>query len=109
MTSETASLIPRRYSFAVTGTPLKARIEDLQGLLRFLKVEPIGSNRAYLTRLLEEVPTFVRLCESLAARTVKAQVGNELVIPPQHRFVVPVEFTAVEKCVTLFVISGQWC
>ena len=78
-------MIPRRYSFAVTGTPLKARIEDLQGLLRFLKLEPIGSNRAYLARLLAEVPTFVRVCEQLAARTVKAQVESELVIPPQHQ------------------------
>ncbi|KAK4700839.1 E3 ubiquitin-protein ligase SHPRH, partial [Phenoliferia sp. Uapishka_3] len=97
LTSETASLIPRRYSFAVTGTPLKARVEDLQGLLRFLKVEPVGSNRAYLMRLLEEIPTFVRVCEQLGARTIKAQVEHELFIPAQHRFVVPVDFTAVEK------------
>ncbi|KAI5481086.1 SNF4 family helicase/atpase [Pseudohyphozyma bogoriensis] len=96
-TSETASLIPRKYSFAVTGTPLKANINDLQGLLRFLKVEPVGSYKASLQRLLEEVPTFVRVCEQLAARTVKSQVQHELVIPNQHRYIVPVEFGPVES------------
>jgi E3 ubiquitin-protein ligase SHPRH len=118
LTSETASLIPRQFSFAVTSTPLKARIEDLQGLLAFLRIEPFASSRSSLARLLEEVPSFVRgtsnygycmccgvltlllytVCESLGARTLKAEVEHELVIPDQSRFVVPVDFSAVEKC-----------
>ncbi|KAM0747530.1 hypothetical protein T439DRAFT_328769 [Meredithblackwellia eburnea MCA 4105] len=97
LTSETASLIPRCFSFAVTGTPLKSRIEDLNGLLRFLKVEPIASNRNYLPRLLDEVPSFVHLWKQIGARTLKSHVEHELLIPAQHRFVVPIDFTAVEK------------
>lgn len=114
LTSETVSLIPRKFSFAVTGTPLNTRIEDLQGLLRFLKVEPVGSSRAHLFKLLAEVPTFVRVCEQLGARTLKAHVEHELVIPDQRRFVVPVEFGAVEKywydsrCVGVYRVVVRW-
>ena len=34
---------------------------------------------------------------TIGARTLKAQVDHELVIPEQDRFVVPVDFGAVEK------------
>lgn len=61
-TSETASLISRKFSWAVTSTPLKSRLEDLQGLLAFLRVEPFSENRAALARLLEEKESF-RRCE----------------------------------------------
>ncbi|KAK4051523.1 hypothetical protein OIO90_004737 [Microbotryomycetes sp. JL221] len=96
-TSETASLIPRKFSFAVTSTPLRARIEDLQGILAFLRLEPFNTTRSALTRLLEEPSIFKRLCNELGARTMKAQVEHELVLPDQERYVVPVEFSAVEK------------
>lgn len=39
---------------------MKSRIEDLQGLLAFLRVEPFGASRGALSRLIEEVPTFIR-------------------------------------------------
>lgn len=95
--SETASLIPRKFSFAVTGTPLKGRIEDLQGLLKFLKVEPVGSYGVVFNHLLEDPTTCIRLFEQIGARTLKSQVQNELFIPQQQRFVVPISFSAVEK------------
>ncbi|KDE04385.1 hypothetical protein, variant [Microbotryum lychnidis-dioicae p1A1 Lamole] len=96
--SETAGLLPRLFSFAVTSTPLKARLEDLQGLLTFLKIDPFGpgSSKGYLARLLEEKATFKTLWNDIGARTMKAQVEKELVIPPQERFVVPCDFSAVE-------------
>lgn len=59
-TSETASLISRRFSWAVTSTPLRDKIADLKPLLTFLRVEPIASGRATLQRLLEETPSFKR-------------------------------------------------
>ncbi|GAA5843078.1 hypothetical protein JCM11251_002725 [Rhodosporidiobolus azoricus] len=96
-TSETASLISRRFSWAVTSTPLRDRISDLKPLLTFLRVEPIASGRYGLQRLLEEVGSFKRLWNDLGARTLKSQIQHELTLPPQNRFIVPIEFTAVER------------
>ncbi|SCV70192.1 BQ2448_1586 [Microbotryum intermedium] len=96
--SETAALLPRLFSFAVTSTPLKARLEDLQGLLTFLKIDPFGPgpSKGSLARLLEEQETFKTLWNEVGARTLKAEIETELVIPPQERFVVPCDFSAVE-------------
>ncbi|KAM0786243.1 hypothetical protein ACM66B_007043 [Microbotryomycetes sp. NB124-2] len=95
--SETASLIPRKFSFAVTSTPLRSRIEDLQGILGFLRLNPFTHTRHALGRLLRDPAAFRRVCRELGARTMKAQVEHELVLPDQDRYVVPVEFSAVEK------------
>ncbi|KAK4049943.1 hypothetical protein OIV83_003767 [Microbotryomycetes sp. JL201] len=95
--SETASLVPRLYSFAVTSTPLRARIEDFNGILSFLRLEPFSHTRHALPRLLADTATFKRVCRQIGARTMKANVEHELILPDQARFVVPVEFSAVEK------------
>lgn len=39
---------------------------------------------------------FTTVVSQLGIRTVKAQIENELVLPPQERFVVPMAFTSVE-------------
>ncbi|GAA6018304.1 hypothetical protein JCM10207_000797 [Rhodosporidiobolus poonsookiae] len=96
-TSETASLISRRFSWAVTSTPLRDKIADIKPLLTFLRVEPIASGRTGLQRLLEEVGSFKRLFNEIGARTLKSQVTHELTLPPQLRFVAPIDLTAVEK------------
>ncbi|GAA5838983.1 hypothetical protein JCM9279_002557 [Rhodotorula babjevae] len=96
-TSETASLISRRFSWAVTSTPLRDKIADMRPLLTFLRVEPIASGRASLQRLLEETPSFKRLWNEIGERTLKSQVQHELFLPPQQRFIVPVDLTAVER------------
>lgn len=95
--SETASLIPRLHSFAVTGTPLRGSVEDLQGILKFLTIEPAGSYRSVFNRLLQDKQAFIKLCQDFGVRTLKSQVGHELFIPTQERFVVPVTFSAVEQ------------
>ncbi|BGP35067.1 hypothetical protein JCM10296v2_006897 [Rhodotorula toruloides] len=96
-TSETASLVSRRYSWAVTSTPLRDKIVDLRPLLTFLRVEPIASGMASLHRLLDETESFRRLWNEIGERTLKSQVQHELVLPAQHRYVVPVDFNAIER------------
>ncbi|GAA5983366.1 hypothetical protein JCM11641_006047 [Rhodosporidiobolus odoratus] len=96
-TSECASLISRRFSWAVTSTPLRDRIADLKPLLTFLRVEPIASGTTSVNRLLEEVGCFKRLWNEIGARTLKSQVTHELTLPKQVRVIVPVDLTAVEK------------
>ncbi|BGP27363.1 proteophosphoglycan 5 [Rhodotorula toruloides] len=95
--SETASLVSRHYSWAVTSTPLRDKIADLRPLLTFLRVEPIASGTASLQRLLDETESFRRLWHEIGERTLKSQVQHELVLPAQHRYVVPVDFNAIER------------
>ncbi|GAA5863433.1 hypothetical protein JCM8547_006979 [Rhodosporidiobolus lusitaniae] len=95
--SECASLISRRFSWAVTSTPLRDKIADLRPLLTFLRVEPISSGHTSLQRLLEETGSFKRLFNEIAARTLKTQVTHELTLPKQLKFIVPVDFTAIES------------
>ncbi|GAA5841899.1 hypothetical protein JCM3766R1_002531 [Sporobolomyces carnicolor] len=96
-TSETLSLIPRKYSWAVTSTPLRDKIEDVRPLLTYLRVEPIASSKNSLARLLEEPDCFRRLFEEIGERTLKSQVHNELYLPKQTRSVVPLDFSAIER------------
>ncbi|GAA5992971.1 hypothetical protein JCM10908_000775 [Rhodotorula pacifica] len=96
-TSETASLISRRFSWAVTSTPLRDKIADIKPLLTFLRVEPIASGRANIQRLLEETASFKRLWNEIGERTLKSQVQHELFLPQQIRYIVPIELTAVER------------
>lgn len=96
--AEMCSLIRRQFSWAVSGTPLKARIGDLRGLLRFLRVEPCGSDPGALARLVSPggVAAFVDLFSRIGIRTLKADVNHELTIPPQSRYIVPLDFGPVE-------------
>ncbi|GAA5866067.1 hypothetical protein JCM3774_000014 [Rhodotorula dairenensis] len=96
-TSETASLISRRFSWAVTSTPLRDKITDTKPLLTFLRVEPIASGRANIQRLLDEPTSFKRLWNEIGERTLKSQVQHELFLPQQIRYVVPIELTAIER------------
>ncbi|GAA6018689.1 hypothetical protein JCM11491_001262 [Sporobolomyces phaffii] len=96
-TSETLSLIPRQFSWAVTSTPLRDKIEDVRPLLTYLRVEPIASSKASLSRLLEEPAAFKRLFEEIGERTLKSQIQTELFLPRQTRLMVPLDFTAVER------------
>ncbi|GJN93867.1 hypothetical protein Rhopal_006926-T1 [Rhodotorula paludigena] len=96
-TAETASLIARRFSWAVTSTPLRDRITDLKSLLTFLRVEPIASGKTSLQRLLDETPSFKRLWNEIGERTLKSQVQHELFLPKQTCYIMPVDFTAVER------------
>ncbi|GAA6023233.1 hypothetical protein JCM10207_005216, partial [Rhodosporidiobolus poonsookiae] len=82
---------------SLTSTSLRDKIADNELLLMFLRVEPIASGRTGLQRLLEEVGSFKRLFNEIGARTLKSQVMHELTLPPQLRFVAPVDLTAVEK------------
>ncbi|KAL6308831.1 SNF2 family N-terminal domain-containing protein [Sparassis latifolia] len=95
---EMVSLIPRLSSFAVSGTPARAHVGDLIHVLKFLRVTDIDRPRSWL-RLLKPgyVNEFVSLFRKYTVRTVKAAVKDELTIPRQTRFLVPIELGRVER------------
>ncbi|KAG9032861.1 hypothetical protein FRB95_000945 [Tulasnella sp. JGI-2019a] len=97
--AEMVSMIPRRSSFAVSGTPAKAHVQDLVGPLRFLRVQPklLARDRTW-QRFLKPgfYSAFVQLFQRYAIRTQKAHAQG-LDIPKQTRYLVPISLGMIEQ------------
>ncbi|KAF9039897.1 SNF2 family N-terminal domain-containing protein [Panaeolus papilionaceus] len=97
--AEMVSMIPRLSSFAVSGTPAKSQVADLIHVLRFLRVDDIiGTNRLW-NRLLKPgyVREFTKFLQFYGIRTIKSNISDELTIPQQTRYLVPIEMGRVER------------
>ncbi|OBT98335.1 hypothetical protein VE01_03231 [Pseudogymnoascus verrucosus] len=92
-----AQMVPRVNSWGVTGTPVKKDVEDLFGLLKFIRYEPFGILRWTWTAILHNPPAFQSLFQRIALRHTKSIVRNELQLPPQKRYVITMPFTPVEE------------
>ncbi|GKT99342.1 rad8 protein and rdh54p [Fusarium langsethiae] len=96
--AKVARVIPRVNAWGITGTPVKNSLQDLQGLLLFLQYEPYCSMNSVWNHLLRwNKSGFQRLFNKITLRHTKSMVRDELVIPPQKRFVISMPFTAVEE------------
>ncbi|KAF5374415.1 hypothetical protein D9757_011842 [Collybiopsis confluens] len=98
-TEDMVSLIPRRSSLAVSGTPARAQVSDLSHVLKFLRFD-VGSTRLW-NRLLcpAYVGEFSNLSKHFSIRTMKSQISDELEIPQQTRYLVSIEMGRVERLV----------
>lgn len=93
-----ARLLPRVNAWGVTGTPVKDSVEDLRGLLLFLRYEPFASNiPAWNALLNSHQDGFRRLFNQLSLRHSKRLVRHEIDIPAQKRYVITMPFTAIEE------------
>ncbi|WRT65006.1 uncharacterized protein IL334_001947 [Kwoniella shivajii] len=92
------SLIPRKNSLAVSGTPARADIKDLMGSLKFLRVPVLPFDNRLWRRLQQPSmrPAFEGLFRSISVRTTKKEVSGEFNLPHQARFVVPIELSEIE-------------
>ncbi|KAF2474670.1 uncharacterized protein BDR25DRAFT_255013 [Lindgomyces ingoldianus] len=90
-----ARIIPRCNAWAVSGTPLRKDIQDLRGLLSFLRYEPFAESKAVWDRL--DKSTFRTIFNQIALRHTKDKIRDELRLPPQKRVVITVPFTAIEE------------
>jgi E3 ubiquitin-protein ligase SHPRH len=90
------SLLPRKNSLAMSGTPARNDVRDLIGSIRFLRVP--GVDRTFWNRLLhpDNRPSLHSLFQTLAIRTTKAQVAHEFSLPAQQRFIIPIELSEIE-------------
>ncbi|ODO03141.1 hypothetical protein I350_05986 [Cryptococcus amylolentus CBS 6273] len=92
------SVIPRKLSLAVSGTPARGDIKDLMGSLKFLRVPVFPYDNRLWHRILQPSfrPAFEGLFQSLAIRTTKKEVSGEFDLPHQSRFIVPIELSEIE-------------
>lgn len=93
-----ACRIPRIHSWAVSGTPLRKDVQDLHGLLIFLRFKPFDED----ARLWSHVITnhrhiFRKIFGAIALRHTKSQIRDELHLPSQKRVVITMPFTAIES------------
>ncbi|OBT80596.1 hypothetical protein VF21_00442 [Pseudogymnoascus sp. 05NY08] len=92
-----AQMVPRVNSWGVTGTPVKKDVEDLFGLLKFVRYEPFGILQWTWAAMLRNPPAFQSLFQRIALRHTKSIVREELQLPPQKRYVITMPFTPVEE------------
>lgn len=92
------SLIPRKNSLAVSGTPARSDIKDLMGSLKFLRVPVLPNDNRLWHRLQQPSmrPAFEGLFRSLTVRTTKKEASGEFNLPHQSRYVVPIELSEIE-------------
>ncbi|ORX46135.1 hypothetical protein DM01DRAFT_1328094 [Hesseltinella vesiculosa] len=100
VTSEMACLIPRIYSWGVTGTPMKSsNFSDLYGLYQF--TDYLGDIRASHFRQLFTDPKFQAqfwsFTKATMRRNLKIFLQDQIHIPPQHRYVIHIPFSAIEQ------------
>ncbi|KAG9016567.1 hypothetical protein FRB90_003006 [Tulasnella sp. 427] len=102
--AEMVSLIPRRASWAVSGTPAKAHVQDLIAPLKFMKIHPLladappATSNRFWNRLLKPAywSAFTGIFDRYAVRTPKREAEG-LDIPKQTRFVVPISLGMIER------------
>ena len=102
--AEMAAQLPTVHRWCVTGTPIAHGIDDLYGLLAFLRAEPLD-NRAWWLNAIKKP------CESLVPaaldqyheffcrimwRSARVDVADQLRLPPQHQHTELLEFSDIE-------------
>ncbi|CBX98502.1 similar to SNF2 family helicase/ATPase [Plenodomus lingam JN3] len=89
-----ARLIPRCNAWAVSGTPLRKDVQDLFGLLLFLRCDYFANKSAVWNYM--DKASFKSIFGQIALRHSKDKIREELHLPPQKRVVITVPFTAIE-------------
>ena len=93
-----ARMIPRIHAWCVTGTPVRKDVNDLLGLLIFLRFEPFASTKHIWSSLITSNKyEFRKLFGWLALRHSKQSVRDELKLPAQRRYVITMPFTPIEE------------
>lgn len=85
-------------SRTLSRTPIRSSLDDLLGLLIFLRYEPFWRSSKVWNQMLARYPeVFRHLFSEIALRHSKDQVRAELQIPSQTRLVIRVPFTHIEE------------
>ncbi|KAL8661449.1 MAG: hypothetical protein Q9202_005568 [Teloschistes flavicans] len=110
--AKVAQLIPRHNAWCVSGTPVRKDLQDLRGLLVFLRYPPYCYSSKLWGRLVaERRDIFTQIFRTLALRHTKEQIKDDLQLPPQRRIIITVPFTQIEEqnYSTLYVQMCEEC
>lgn len=94
--AKVARIVPRVHAWGVTGTPVKASMSDLRGILQFLDVEPFLEKSCW-QRMLASPIDFESTLSRIAIRHTKPMVADQLSLPPQRRRLISITFSEIER------------
>lgn len=93
--AKVACVVPRCNAWAVSGTPLQKDVQDLRGLLTFLRCDTFAQNKMVWGRL--DKSSFYAIFNQITLRHTKDKVRDDLRLPIQNRIVITIPFTAIEE------------
>ena len=101
--SKAACAMQGQRRWAVTGTPVQNRLEDLGALFNFIRLSPFNSNHGFNTFILhpfknadpEVVPKLQLLVSTVTIRRTKEIIKEE--VPAKNDYVVRLQFSKEER------------
>ena len=101
MQSQAICSLAAQRRWAVTGTPVQNRLDDLGGLIKFLRMQPFSDSRGFAHHILgpfksadpEILPKLRLLVDSITLRRLKDRID----LPSRQDIIVKLEFSEAER------------
>ncbi|XP_023551403.1 E3 ubiquitin-protein ligase SHPRH isoform X2 [Cucurbita pepo subsp. pepo] len=103
--TEMASRLYASHRWCITGTPIQRKLEDLFGLLRFVKASPFNVHRWWVEVIRDPyerrdpgaMEFTHKFFKQIMWRSLKVHVTDELQLPPQEEQVTWLTFSPIEE------------